>query len=419
MSNLSCADGPIDEGYSFYEHIENYLHYKNICIRNNECNQYDNICIFDEWTVDDEVDKLTLICKRFLYLLDKLITSSNNTTDNNENAHLEYLNYWLNNEQRVIKTTLEPNQLFKHIRSKSINNGKLSKLIGNIKNIPQEEINNMYSLFYLYEDYINIKNSITGDNPSEAQFQHYTKHCVKKYQELEGICLKVRTSFCKALCDFRKKYESINLTDDIKNDWSYNSLPPLSKNEQIVEKVTQSPSHGDSSTLLQGSCRESEGGNVLTPCNKSDTGNESLIITDVTPALLPVDSVELSETPKIVSTHPVQRGSESIGATTVTSDINSQKYVENTEQIEIKNEDGFDIHKNKIIGTSVSTLGVSSLFFLFYKFTSLGSRFRSKNKSKKYMGNNFDEQSNNFLDTSEYQYLPEESMSYNISYNSV
>ncbi|CAG9482269.1 unnamed protein product [Plasmodium vivax] len=419
MSNLSCADGPIDEGYSFYEHIENYLHYKNICIRNNVCNQYDNICIFDEWTVDDEVDKLTLICKRFLYLLDKLITSSNNTTDNNENAHLEYLNYWLNNEQRVIKTTLEPNQLFKHIRSKSINNGKLSKLIGNIKNIPQEEINNMYSLFYLYEDYINIIKATSNEDASENSFERHAKHCVEKYQPLEVKCLYKTTSFCKALCNFRKKYEQIKLNVDVIKEWSYNSLPLLSKYGQVVEEVPQSPSHGDSPTLMKGSCKESVDGNVLTPCNKPDTGSKSLINADTPPALSSIASEVVSETSTFVSTPPVEQRSESKDATTVISDTNRQEYLENTEQIATQSEDGFETSTNKIIGTSISTVGVSSLFFLFYKFTSLGTRFRSQNKSKKYIRNNFDQQSNNFLDTSEYQYTPEESMSYNISYNSV
>ncbi|VUZ99873.1 PIR protein [Plasmodium vivax] len=419
MNSLSCTDDTVEDGYTFYEHISEYLPYETFCINDEQCDQYKTVCKSIGSKIYGMEEKRAKICSRFHYLIEKLLKLEPSQSDIDEKFHLEYLNYWLNYELYRVNDNIEPKAFHQNMKSNNPRNTLLSKLNQKLSNIDEDEVKNMHELFYLYKNYINIKNSITGDNPSEAQFQHYTKHCVKKYQELEGICLKVRTSFCKALCDFRKKYESINLTDDIKNDWSYNSLPPLSKNEQIVEKVTQSPSHGDSSTLLQGSCRESEGGNVLTPCNKSDTGNESLIITDVTPALLPVDSVELSETSKIVSTHPVQRGSESIGATTVTSDINSQKYVENTEQIEIKNEDGFDIHKNKIIGTSVSTLGVSSLFFLFYKFTSLGSRFRSKNKSKKYMGNNFDEQSNNFLDTSEYQYLPEESMSYNISYNSV
>ncbi|VUZ98030.1 PIR protein [Plasmodium vivax] len=409
----------MDEGYRFYEHIDKYLQYTNFCVNHNQCDQYNNICIFDELGFDDKGDKLNLICKRFHYLFDKLITTSIDPTNNNENTHLEYLNYWLNHELNLIETHLDSKTLFQLIRIRNINNGELSKLIGKIKNIPKEVLKDMYSLFYLYEDYINIIKATSKDYPSENSFERHAKHCVEKYQPLEDKCLYKKTSFCKALCNFREKYEQIKLNTDIIKEWSYNSLPRLSKYGQVVEEVPQSPSHGDSSTSMQGSCRESMGVNALTPCNKPDTDSKSLTNADAHPALHSVDSVKVSETSIHVSEPPVQQRSEPSDETTVISNIYDQGSLENTEQSETKSENGFDTSTNKIIGTSISTLGVSSLFFLFYKFTSLGSRFRSQNKSKKYNRNNFDQQSNNFLDTPEYQYIPEESMSYNISYNSV
>ncbi|CAG9484380.1 unnamed protein product [Plasmodium vivax] len=406
MSNLSCANGPIDEGYSFYEHIEEYLQYKNFCIQNNQCNEYNDICKFNEWTLDNDDAKLNFICKRFYYLLDKLITSSTNPTGNNENAHLEYLNYWLNHELNLIDNIIEPKTLFQQIRRRNMENGKLSKLNGKIINIPKEEINNMYSLFFLYDYYINIKKYITGDNANEQLFHRYTKQCVDKYQPLEKNCLHKTTPFCKALCHFKKKYESINLSDDITNDWVDRTLPSLSKYANAQENVSKLSrvlvldSHVDteSSERVNSNPEKSSG--------SQESDNEGLVSPEQMPETI-TDTELMAEA-----------GSRRPSANLYLAGQSQDSSV-NNEQIDIPKDNDFDTSTNKIIGTSISTVGVSSLFFLFYKFTSLGSRFRSQNKSKKYIRNNFDHQSNNFLDTSEYQYRPEESMSYNISYNSV
>ncbi|GAB69858.1 hypothetical protein PCYB_006070, partial [Plasmodium cynomolgi strain B] len=81
--------------------------------------------------------------------------------------------------------------------------------------------------------------------------------------------------------------------------------------------------------------------------------------------------------------------------------------LENIEQIQ-KKVVNFDIPTNIIIGISIAKLG----------FTSLGSRFPSQNKIKKNIRNNYNRHSNNFLDASEYELMPEETIAYNISYNS-
>ncbi|CAG9480116.1 unnamed protein product [Plasmodium vivax] len=407
MSNPSCDDGPIEERYSFYEHIEKYLQYNNYCIRNNPCNEYNDICRFDEWPLNDEVLKLTSICKRFHYLLDTLITSSTNPTDNNENAHLEYLNYWLNHELNLIDNLIEPKTLFQQIRLRNVDNGKLSKLNGKIIYIPQEEINNMNSLFYLYDDYINIKKYITGDNANEKLFHHYTKHCVDKYEPLEKNCLNKTTPFCKALCNFRKKYEQIDLSNEAINGWKNKILPPLSKNAKAQVNDTKLPSVLASSSLTGTENPERDNRTPVRSSESPERGSEG----PVKPGAIPVTITDDGSL--------VKAGSQQPNAISNLPYISQRDSLEENNQNEIQKEDHFDTSTNKIIGTSISTVGVSSLFFLFYKFTSLGSRFRSQNKNKKYIRNNFNQQSNNILDPSEYQYRPEESMSYNISYNSV
>ncbi|GAB69626.1 hypothetical protein PCYB_003750 [Plasmodium cynomolgi strain B] len=259
MESLSCTDVPMNERYSFYEHIDVYLKYKNVCCSNNQCEQYNNICIFNDLEFDDdENDDLALICKRFNCIFDKLFTSSNIKTNKNENYHLAYLNYWLNYELHNITAGIpDPNDFFRRMRSQGNKKDSLRKLYGKLYLIEEDELKNMHWLFNLYEDY--IENNITNDNTNEENFEQYTNQCVRKYQEHGVKYPKNMTPFCEALCAFKKKYKNIDLK-----------------------------------------------------------------ISDV-------------------------------------------EVFENNEQIEIKGEDNFDIPTNIIIGTSVATVGVSSLFFLFYK----------------------------------------------------
>ncbi|KMZ88834.1 hypothetical protein PVBG_05630 [Plasmodium vivax Brazil I] len=354
MKNLSCTDVPVDEKYSFYEHIEQYLPYTNICISNNECDQYNDICILDELSFYDNSHKLSFICKRFHYLIDNFITTSKNPTDSKENDHLQYLNYWLNRELNLIETDIEPNKLFQHIRIKNMNNGKLSKLIGKIKIIPKEEINNMYSLFYLYDYYINIKKYITGDNANEQLFHRYTKQCVDKYPPLEKNCLHKTTPFCKALCHFKKKYESINLSDDITNDWVDRTLPSLSKYANAQENVSKLSRVLVLDSQVDTESSERVNSNPEKSSGSQESDNEGLVSPEQMPETI-TDTELMAEA-----------GSRRPSANLYLAGQSQDSSV-NNEQIDIPKDNDFDTSTNKIIGTSISTVGVSSLFFLFYK----------------------------------------------------
>ncbi|KMZ88701.1 hypothetical protein PVBG_05557 [Plasmodium vivax Brazil I] len=355
MENLSCTDVPIDESYRFYEYIDNYLHYINFCVGDNECNQYNNLCIFDKSRFDDKAVKLTLICKRFHYLLDKLFTPSTSLTYVKENAHLEYLNYWLNHELSLIKTDLELKTLFQHIRSRNSNNVTLIKLNGKIKDIPKKEINNMNSLFYLYDYYFKVIKATTIHEASEYYFKIYTNQCVKKYQELIEECPNVRTSFCKALCDFKKRYESINLSDDIIKDWTQKGLPSLSKYAKAQVKASKLSSDLDHSSLADTRIPERVYRTPVTSTASPERDSEGA----VKPGAMP-ETTTYSES-------IIKAGSHQPNAISYLQNTLQQDSWGNTGQIETKNEDGFDTSTNKIIGTSISTVGVSSLFFLFYK----------------------------------------------------
>ncbi|VUZ99998.1 PIR protein [Plasmodium vivax] len=407
MMNSSCIADPADDKYSFYEYIDKYLEYERFCYHDKKCNKYNEKCKLIGSIFYGMEEKRANICSGFHFLIEELLKLSPLKSDIDEKYHLEFLNYWLNYELYNKDANIGPKEFHQNMKVNDPKNQLLDKLNGKLSYIDEDETNDMYWLFYLYKDYINIKNSVTGENPSENLFHSYTKHCVDKYQELEDKCLNKTTPFCKALCNFRKKYEQIDLSNEAINGWKNKILPPLSKNAKAQVNDTKLP-------------------RVLDHTSLEDTGNTARgNITPVTSSESlergsggPVKYGAMTET--ITDSEPiVEDGSHQLSANSYLAYKPQQNSLEDNKQNEIPKENDFDKHTNKIIGTSISTLGVSSLFFLFYKFTSLGSRFRSQNKGKKYIRNNFDQQSNNFLDTSEYQYTPEESMSYNISYNSV
>ncbi|KMZ88503.1 hypothetical protein PVBG_06164 [Plasmodium vivax Brazil I] len=234
-------------------------------------------------------------------------------------------------------------------------NGKLSKLNGKIIYIPQEEINNMNSLFYLYDDYINIKKYITGDNANEKLFHHYTKHCVDKYEPLEKNCLNKTTPFCKALCNFRKKYEQIDLSNEAINGWKNKILPPLSKNAKAQVNDTKLPSVLASSSLAGTENPERDNRTPVRSSESPERGSEG----PVKPGAIPVTITDDGSL--------VKAGSQQPNAISNLPYISQRDSLEENNQNEIQKEDHFDTSTNKIIGTSISTVGVSSLFFLFYK----------------------------------------------------
>ncbi|KMZ83278.1 hypothetical protein PVBG_06269 [Plasmodium vivax Brazil I] len=213
----------------------------------------------------------------------------------------------------------------------------------------------MNSLFYLYDDYINIIKATTKDHASESDFKTYTKHCVKKYQELEDKCLKESTSFCKALCDFKKKYESIILSDEIIKDWSERTLPSLSKHENAQVKSPQLSSTLAHPSLADNGISERANRNLLTSSESLERGSEGPVKPGIMTEKMNVTELIVndgSRSPKEISYIPYNSRQDSS---------------ENNEKIEIPKDNDFDIPTNKIIGTSISTVGVSSLFFLFYK----------------------------------------------------
>ncbi|SBT83807.1 PIR protein [Plasmodium ovale] len=67
----------------------------------------------------------------------------------------------------------------------------------------------------------------------------------------------------------------------------------------------------------------------------------------------------------------------------------------------------------------VSTLGLSFIFLILYKFTSIEQLLRSRMDNNLRVWQNIDEEMNEFTHTSEHEYINTGNTSYNIAYNSV
>ncbi|CAI7724097.1 Plasmodium vivax Vir protein, putative [Plasmodium vivax] len=400
MDSNFCYKDDNRDRYIFYEYIDKYLRYDSFCNNDSKCQEYKTSCNFVGTPIEGDKD-LVNICTKFKYLINNILITTNSTDSKLDEVHFEYINYWLNDQLNINNQIICPKDFLQHMRTKDNRNNTLRQLDRKLDYIERDELINMKTLFYMYKHYYDIKKVIEDDYPIESTAMKYAKYCVERYGDLEDECIGRSTQFCNALRIFKSKYEKIDLKNHNIEEWTKKELPLLSKYERVQTKAIV-PLVSVSSSLSQ------------------DTKISEQIIdytgTRVVDLGTTYESTEASEKGSVPSAPVNLHTTNEISGLM----IDQQKMpLEEGKQIETKSEDGFDTSTNKIIGTSISTVGVSSLFFLFYKFTSLGSRFRSQNKSKKYIRNNFDHQSHNFLDTSEYQYTPEENMSYNISYNSV
>ncbi|GAB70077.1 hypothetical protein PCYB_008260, partial [Plasmodium cynomolgi strain B] len=170
--------------HSFHEHIETYLEYERLCNHDEICKKNKQECILDKLQFTEKYDEVTCICERFYCLLDKLFTPSIN---NNENAHLEYLKYWLNYELREIDDTY-PKAFHQNLKTNYNTNDTLKKLDGKWDKIDKDEEKNMNLLFYFYTNCIHIIKSTNKVDANKSFAMKNANHCVQKYQELEKIC---------------------------------------------------------------------------------------------------------------------------------------------------------------------------------------------------------------------------------------
>ncbi|SBS92058.1 PIR protein [Plasmodium ovale] len=83
-----------------------------------------------------------------------------------------------------------------------------------------------------------------------------------------------------------------------------------------------------------------------------------------------------------------------------------------------RDEDSFDSDTQSITIGSVATIGMSFIFFIFYRFTSFGQLLRSRFNKNERIFKNINEEMNHFSHTSEYEHFNSERKIYGVAYNS-
>ncbi|SCA81905.1 Plasmodium vivax Vir protein, putative [Plasmodium vivax] len=274
------------------------------------------------------------------------------------------------------------------MRTRNPQNKTLIKLRADGHHIEEEELNKMKLLYFLYNYYNLMIRDLKSDPPIEETIMKYANKCVEEYRKLDSHCSDKTTDFCKALTDFKGKYEKTLLQPDIVVEWREKLLPPLNISKEVQPEDTVS-----SKTLISTSTAENVASKLHNEPSESMHQYEGTRESEenVTPNPLPLGSLSDSEKQISLKVEP-----------------------QNNENNDILG--GMGTHK--ITGTAIASLGASSIFFLFYKFTSFGSRF-FKGRSKNNIRNDFNKQRNILIDSLEYQQNNPTLQSYNVAYDSI
>ncbi|KMZ89375.1 hypothetical protein PVBG_05971 [Plasmodium vivax Brazil I] len=236
MSNFSCDDKPTGDMYIFYENIHKYLKYDNFCINGKNCDQYGDKCEFKGLTYDGKEEVQTNICKRFKYLIYNILNEAPENNSSIEKTDGEYLNYWLNREIHKNNANICPKDLLQHMITRDTKNTSLRQSKNYMYYIEENEVNNMYNLFYIYKSYNDFKKIMDSEYPPEETAMKYIDNCVKKYKELKAKYSEKNTHLSNALNTFKTKYEQTELYKAKLLEWKIEKLPSLDDTEDIQEK---------------------------------------------------------------------------------------------------------------------------------------------------------------------------------------
>ncbi|KMZ95705.1 hypothetical protein PVMG_06107 [Plasmodium vivax Mauritania I] len=347
MNKFSCNVNPTGDRYIFYENIHKYLKYRKICIDGNNCDQYGDKCEFKGLTFDGKENVQTNICKRFKYLIYNILNEAHDHNSSNEKADREYLNYWLNHEILMNDANICPKVFLQNMITRDKENILLRELKNYMYYIEDDDVKNMNMLYHLYNNYKEMNEINNSDiMQNEQTFMKYAKSCVKNYKELKSKCSDETTHLYNALNIFKKKYEQTKLNKAKHPEWEIENLLSLDGIEDVQEKDTALSKISNS--LVEITIEPSE--SLEQPALKQ--------ITFAAPMKQFAERVVVSaESGK--SNHSPQNKSLQDGTNAITLDENGST--------ELKSEGDLSDYTRTIIGPAVGTIGMSSIFFIFYK----------------------------------------------------
>ncbi|KMZ96642.1 hypothetical protein PVNG_06225 [Plasmodium vivax North Korean] len=340
--------------YIFYKHIDKYLKFGKICTDGINCDQYGDKCEFKGLTSDEKADIHTNICKRFRYLIHNIL---NEVPENNspiEKADREYLNYWLNHEIYMSDANICPNVFLQHMITRDTANKLLRKLRNYMYYIEDDDVKNMNMLYHLYNNYKEMNeiiNSVIIQN--EQTFMAYAKYCVEKYKELKAKCSDETTHLSNALNIFKTKYKQTELNKVKHPEWKIEKLPSLDDTEDIQEKDTELSKISSSPVKITTKTSISLELPELTHSKSAATlAHPAASINQLAErVVVPAESGESNPSAQMQS---LQSGDNPVRS-------------EENRSTGLKGEGDLSDYTRTIIGPAIGTIGMSSIFFIFYK----------------------------------------------------
>ncbi|KNA00864.1 hypothetical protein PVNG_06401 [Plasmodium vivax North Korean] len=212
--------------------------------------------------------------------------------------------------------------------------------------IEENEVNNMYNLFYIYKSYNDFKKIMDSEYPNKDTAIKYITHCTQKYKELKAKYSEKNTHLSNALNTFKTKYEQTELYKAKLLEWKIEKLPSLDDTEDIQEKVTE-----------------------LSKINSSPVGiTTEASILRVQPALTRGTSAAALAHPEALMNQFAESG-ESNPSDQIQSLQSGDNAVRSEENgsTGLKDEGDLSDYTRTIVGPAIGTIGLSSIFFIFYK----------------------------------------------------
>ncbi|KMZ95683.1 hypothetical protein PVMG_05827 [Plasmodium vivax Mauritania I] len=346
--------------YIFYDYIDEYKKYENFCNNDGKCDKYRNKCDFSGSYDEGNEVALREICVKFKYLIDNILNISSLERDNNKKAHLAFLNYWLNHQIYKKEANICPKQFYQKMRAVDIRNRSFPISKEEIYYIDEEDITNMYMLFHLYVKYNDIKKLLEGSDTDESFVMQIARNCVSKYKELKISCKTKRTEVCNTLKTFKEKFERTDLKLNIHEDWINKTLPSLSNdaddephdNDVVVHPMSSSVNYHEPLVKPIGNSEQST--KLALVAIETSTETEVKTIRDGADQLTQSESSEEDRSQLVTA---------SLSLTGKTPDKTNDNITSDNEN----KESYFVFDTKKIIGSVISSLGISLIFFIFYK----------------------------------------------------
>ncbi|SBT55781.1 PIR Superfamily Protein [Plasmodium ovale wallikeri] len=148
----------------------------------------------------------------------------------------EYINYWLNDKLEKIENNnlIKAKYFYERLinEDKNFDSGKI--LERNIHNIEKYNLDNMNILRNLYKFYDNIRNASYFICQSSCErCSNISNKCVDEYNQVISKCSnKENTSFCKALRNFKEKYDNLRDNLEKSSNCKIQNLPEILINKE-------------------------------------------------------------------------------------------------------------------------------------------------------------------------------------------